>query len=158
MRLRRSLSLAVALGALAGCGSLTVHELPPAAEAPRSPAARTPPAGAVTAVGNAPEGVVADATSGQVAVALRDPAALALVDAPTGAVRRRIGLPGAPRHLALARAGGVVLAPAETADRLLEVALPAGRSAAARASAPIPTTSPPAPAARCSSATSAAMC
>ena len=44
MRLRRSLSLAVALGALAGCGSQTVHELPPAAEPPRSPApARTRP-------------------------------------------------------------------------------------------------------------------
>ena len=44
-------------GALAGCGSQTAHELPPAAEAPRSPAAARPPAGAVTAIGNAHDGV-----------------------------------------------------------------------------------------------------
>ena len=126
MRLRRSLSLAVALGALVGCGSETVHELPPAAEPPRSPAPAHAPAGRVTAVGNGPEGVVSDAASGLVAVALRDPPVLALVDAATGVVRRRVVLPGAPRHLALARAGGPVLAPAESADRLLEVSLPDG--------------------------------
>ena len=126
MRLRRSLSLAVALGALVGCGSETVHELPPAAEPPRSPAPAHAPAGRVTAVGNGPEGVVSDAASGLVAVALRDPPVLALVDAATGVVHRRVVLPGAPRHLALARAGGPVLAPAESADRLLEVSLPDG--------------------------------
>jgi predicted small lipoprotein YifL len=126
MRLRRSLSLAVALGALAGCGSETVHELPPAAEPPRSPAVGHAPAGKVTRVGNAPEGIVADAATGLVAVALRDPAELALVDGATGVVRRRIVLPGAPRHLALAGPGGPVLVPAEPADRLLEVALPGG--------------------------------
>ena len=130
MCLRRSLAravavaVAVALSALAACGSETVHELPPAAEPPRSPAPAHSPAGRVTAVGNGPEGVVSDAASGLVAVALRDPPGLALVDAATGVVRRRVVLPGAPRHLA--RAGGAVLAPAESADRLLEVSLPDG--------------------------------
>jgi DNA-binding beta-propeller fold protein YncE len=66
MRLRRSLSLAVALGALAGCGSQSVHELPPAAEPPRSPAAARVPAGTVTAIGDAPEGVVGDAATAAV--------------------------------------------------------------------------------------------
>jgi predicted small lipoprotein YifL len=68
MRLRRSLSLAVALGALAGCGSASVDELPPAAEPPRSPAEARTPAGTVTAVGNGPEGVVADAATGVAAL------------------------------------------------------------------------------------------
>ena len=111
---------------LAGCGSLTVHELPPAAEPPRSPPAAAAAAGALLRVGRAPEGVVADA--GLAAVALRDPDELALVDVRGRRVVRRIVLPGAPRHLAL-REGppGVVLVPAETRDRLLEVALPSGR-------------------------------
>jgi DNA-binding beta-propeller fold protein YncE len=129
MRLGGSLSLAVALGALgalAGCGSETVHELPPAAEPPRSPTAERVPAGMVTEVGSSPEGVVADAATGMIAVALRDPARLALVDGATGTVRRRVSLPGAARHLALARPGGPVLVPAEPADRLLEVSLPDG--------------------------------
>jgi DNA-binding beta-propeller fold protein YncE len=66
---------------------------------------------------------VADAATGLVAVALRDPARLALVDGATGVVRRRVVLPGAARHLALARPGGPVLVPAEPANRLLEVSL-----------------------------------
>lgn len=109
MRLGRSLSLAVALGALVGCGSETVHELPPAAEPPHSPAVAHTPAGRVTRVGSAPEGVVADAATGLVAVGLRDPSELALVDGATGVVRRRVVLPGAPRHLATAAGAAVVV-------------------------------------------------
>jgi len=61
-------------------------------------------------------------------VALTDPDELALVDADTLKVRRRIALPGAPRHLRLAAPGGPVLVPAESGDRLVEVALPSGRT------------------------------
>jgi DNA-binding beta-propeller fold protein YncE len=126
--------LAILAGLVAGCGSATVHELPPAAEPARSPPPARPPAGVVTPVGREPEGIVADAVSGVVAVATRDPAQLVLVDGATGAVRRRVALLGAARHLALARAGGPVLVPAERANRLLEVALPTG---ALRRSVPV---------------------
>jgi hypothetical protein len=47
MRLRGSLSLAFALGALSGCGSAAVDDLPPAAAPPRSPPLARGPAGAV---------------------------------------------------------------------------------------------------------------
>jgi DNA-binding beta-propeller fold protein YncE len=118
----------VAACLLAGCGSLSVHELPPAAEPPRSPAPASAAVGTLMRVGHAPEGVVADAASGLAAVALRDPDVLALVDVRRRRVVRRIALPGAPRHLAL-REGSrrAVLVPAETGDRLLQVALPSGR-------------------------------
>jgi hypothetical protein len=54
MRLRESLSLAIVVGALSGCGSAAVDELPPAAAPPRSPPLAVAPAGAV---GPAPSGV-----------------------------------------------------------------------------------------------------
>jgi hypothetical protein len=50
MRLRRSLSLAIALGALAGCGSQAARDLPPAAGPPPSPPLTRAPAGVVTRV------------------------------------------------------------------------------------------------------------
>jgi DNA-binding beta-propeller fold protein YncE len=50
MRLRRSLSLALVLGFLTGCGSQTVDELPPAAQPPRSPALTRAPAGVISAL------------------------------------------------------------------------------------------------------------
>jgi DNA-binding beta-propeller fold protein YncE len=116
------IALAVLLAALfAGCGSETVHQLPPAAEPPQSPPLTAQPAGRVTKVGNQPEGVAVDPLSGRVAVALRDPSQLALVDERSGRVARRVKLPGAARHVALAAPGGPVLVPAETADRLLAV-------------------------------------
>lgn len=116
--------LVVAVGA--ACGSDT--PLPPAAEPARAPAPTRAPAGRVVAVGHKPEGVAVDPRTGLVAVGLSEPARLALVDAATGRVRRRIVLPGSPRHLALAAPGGPVLVPAEGADALVEVALPSGRS------------------------------
>lgn len=61
------LSVLLASCALVGCGSMTVHELPPAAEPPRSPPAAAPPAGRVVAVGTGPEGIAADPRSGLVA-------------------------------------------------------------------------------------------
>jgi DNA-binding beta-propeller fold protein YncE len=70
---------------------------------------------------------VVDPRSGLVAVGLRDPDQLALVDLQSGAVRRRVALPAAPRHLQLAP-DSTVLVPAEDADALVLVALPDGRA------------------------------
>jgi hypothetical protein len=47
MRLRPSLSVTLVLGALSGCGSQSVDELPPAAGPPRSPPLARVPAGVV---------------------------------------------------------------------------------------------------------------
>ncbi|MGH3841884.1 MAG: YncE family protein [Pseudonocardiaceae bacterium] len=77
-------------------------------------------------MGATPEGVVADSQTHIVAVGVRDPAALTLLDANTGAVLRKVALPGVQRHLQLAAPGGPVLVPDETANRLLRVALPSG--------------------------------
>jgi len=75
-----------------------------------------------------PEGLVLDATTGVLAVAVRNPGALVLVDAATGAERRRVPLGGAARHLALAGPGGPVLVPSENDDKLYRVSLPDGAS------------------------------
>ena len=77
-------------------------------------------------VGAAPEGVVVDPQTHIVAVGVRDPTALTLLDATTGAVLRKVALPGALRHLQLAGPGGPVLVPDEGSNRLLRVALPGG--------------------------------
>jgi DNA-binding beta-propeller fold protein YncE len=124
--MRRALPL---LGLLlaAGCGSATVAELPPAAEPGFAPRLALPPAGRVVRVGHGPEGIVADEGTGLAAVALRRPDRLVLLAVRTGRVRRRVPLPGAARHLALARPGGPVIVPAESANRVLSVALPSGR-------------------------------
>jgi sugar lactone lactonase YvrE len=110
-----------AAGAVAGCGSETVHELPAAAEPARAPALTAPPAGRVVAVGRAPEGLAADPATHTFGVALRDPDQLALVDARSGRVRDRVALPGGPRHLAPAAAPDAFLVPAETGGRALTV-------------------------------------
>jgi DNA-binding beta-propeller fold protein YncE len=138
----RSWGVAAMLVVVAGCGSTTaVSELPRAAEPDSSPPLEVRPAGRVVPVGNRPEGVVADPLTGLVAVGLREPGrvngaggaepgALALVDGATGAPARRVPLPAAPRHHALAP--GEVLVPAEDADALVRVALPGGRVTTAR--------------------------
>jgi DNA-binding beta-propeller fold protein YncE len=77
-------------------------------------------------VGATPEGVVVDPQTHIVAVGVRDPAALTLLDATTGAVLRKVALPGALRHLQLGGPGGPVLVPDEGSNRLLRVALPGG--------------------------------
>lgn len=120
----------LALGATAGCGSEDdIRAFPPAAEPARSPAPTARPAGTVTPIGNRPEGLVADRVTRRVAVALTDPDELAIVDSRRpGRVLRSVSLPGAPRHLRLARDGGPVLVPAESGDRLVEVPLGGGRA------------------------------
>lgn len=121
--------LAAVVLVLAGCGSEEdPRTFPPAAEPARSPVPTERPEGEVVKVGNKPEGLVVDPRTGLVAVALTDPDELALVDARTLKVRKRVPLPGAPRHLRLAKPGGPVLVPAESGDRLVEVSLPRGRT------------------------------
>src|SRR3712207_3649301 len=117
------------MAAVSGCGSDDdPRSFPPAAEPARSPVPDERPAGRVVRIGNKPEGIAIDARTGLAAVALTDPDELALVDVDTLEVKRRIRLPGAPRHLRLARPGGPVLVPAESGDRLVEVFLPSGRT------------------------------
>ena len=121
-----------ALGALAGCGSQTVHELPPAAEAPRSPAAARTPAGTVTAIGKAHEGVVPDATTAaaldggrRVAVVSARERRLDLYDSRT---RRRIGRAPAglgPTHVACLDRGPCYVADTR-GDALLVFSVGAG--------------------------------
>jgi hypothetical protein len=109
-----------------GCGG-SGDGLAPAAEPARSPPLEERPAGRVVPVGHKPEGLAFDRRTGLLAVALTRPDRLALVDGRSGRTVRRVALPGAARHLALARPGGPVLVPAEDADRLVAVSLPGGR-------------------------------
>jgi DNA-binding beta-propeller fold protein YncE len=122
----------LAAAVIAGCGSASpaappeAAPLPPAAEPAPAPVPSAPPAGRTVPVGAAPEGVVVDPKTHIVAVGVRGPAALTLLDAATGAVLRKVALPGALRHLQLAGPGGPVLVPDEGSNRLLRVALPGG--------------------------------
>lgn len=79
-------------------------------------------------VGADPEGIVFDPRGGVVAVAVHDPDRLLLLDPVTLAVRQSVLLPGSARHLQLAQVGDTVLVPAETADQLVQVAVPSGRT------------------------------
>jgi DNA-binding beta-propeller fold protein YncE len=119
-------ALALLLALAVGCGSAAPDELPPAAEPASSPPPAERPDGRIVPLGFKPEGVVADPRTGLVAVGMREPDELLLVDGATGDVKRRVTLPAAPRHLALAGDGGPVLVPAEDADALLSVELPSG--------------------------------
>jgi DNA-binding beta-propeller fold protein YncE len=102
--------------------------LPPAAEPGRAPAQTAPVPGRQIAVGDAPEGVVVDALTRTVVVAKRNPDELVLISADTGEITRRVPLPGFVRHLQLAKPGGPVLVPVESANALVRVDLPAGRT------------------------------
>lgn len=135
--LRRLLavSIVVAVG-LGGCGNSAAPTRsaaprppypPTAAEPVTSPAPEAEPAGRVVRVGGRPEGVAVDPATGLAAVATERPEGVALVDARTGAVRRRVHLPGTARHIQLARAGGPFLVPLEDANALAEVDPRTGR-------------------------------
>jgi hypothetical protein len=117
---------------LAGCGGGDAPQARPelphpprAAEPGRAPEPEEQPAGRVVEVGPKPEGVVFDARTGLVAVGVNDPDELVLLDR-DGRVRKRVPLPGPPRHLQLAGPGGPVLVPTEPANALVEVTLPEG--------------------------------
>jgi len=105
-----------------------VGSLPAAAEPQSAPAPSTNVPGRQVPVGAAPEGIVVDAVTRTVAVATRKPNALVLLDADTGEIIGRTPLPGVARHLQLARPGGPVLVPVESANALVRVDLPGGRA------------------------------
>ena len=102
--------------------------LPQPAEPQQGPAAAGDLPGRQVRVGSAPEGVVVDAQTRIAAVATRDPNELVLIDVDTGDIRGRTPLPGVVRHLQLARPGGPVLVPVESANALIRVDLPGGRA------------------------------
>lgn len=121
--------LAALLLLTASCSSSAPKKLG-AAEPATAPATSAAPAGTAVSVGDGPEGIVFDPTTNLVAVAVRNPDRLLLLDPDTLAVRRTVPLPGSVRHLQLARPGGPVLVPAESANQLVEVALPGGATRA----------------------------
>ncbi|WP_041782059.1 hypothetical protein [Mycolicibacterium chubuense] len=104
------------------------QSLPAPAEPQSAPAPSQPPPGRQVAVGAAPEGIVVDAVTRTVAVAKRNPDELVLINADTGEITHRTPLPGVVRHLQLAKPGGPVLVPVESADALVRVDLPNGRA------------------------------
>jgi DNA-binding beta-propeller fold protein YncE len=65
-------------------------------------------------------------------VAVRKPDRLLLLSPDTLVVRRTVPLPGSVRHLQLAGVGGPVLVPVESANELVEVSLPDGRTRTTR--------------------------
>lgn len=128
-RMSSTVALAVAALGLTGCGGANGKpRLRPAAEPAAAPPVVHQPAGRTIRVGVGPEGLAADRRTGLVVVAVRDPAQLVMFDARTGRLVRRVRTSAAPRHLQLAGPGGPVLVPEEPVNRLLELALPAGRS------------------------------
>jgi DNA-binding beta-propeller fold protein YncE len=119
-------ALASLAALLVACGGSS-DRLAPAAEPARSPPLELEPAGTVVPLGHKPEGLAFDPVTGLLAAGLTNPDRLAIVDGDTGRVVRRVRLPESPRHLRLAAAGGPVLVPAERANSIVEVPLPAGR-------------------------------
>jgi DNA-binding beta-propeller fold protein YncE len=102
--------------------------LPPPAEPGQAGAPTDPVPGRTVPVGEAPEGVTVDAVTRTVAVATRNPNELVLLNADTGALTSRTPLPGFVRHLQLAKPGGPVLVPVESANALVRVDLPGGKA------------------------------
>lgn len=116
-----TLALAVALAA-AGCGDAVAPGHLPGAEPAVSPVPVHPPVGRSVTVGALAEGIVADPATRLAAVAVRRPNRIVLLDARSGAIRRRVPLAGPARHLGLDGAG-TLLVPEAPADRLLELPL-----------------------------------
>ena len=104
------------------------ENLPPPAEPGQAAAPTGQLPGRTVAVGDAPEGVAVDALTRTVAVATRNPNELVLLNADTGAITDRTPLPGFVRHLQLAKPGGPVLVPVESANALVRVELPNGKA------------------------------
>lgn len=128
--LLRCTAVFAALVALAACGSGGGKKHVGAAEPATAPPTSAAPQGSSKPVGDAPEGIVYDPNTKLVAVAVRNPDRLQLLDPVTLAVRRTVMLPGSVRHLQLAKPGGPVLVPAESASQLVEVSLPDGTTRA----------------------------
>ena len=137
-RALRPLAAAAAFLALAGCAAQPGFEraraarcgarerlperLPPFPEPARSPPLAARPAGRVVRLPGRPEGLAIDRGSRRLAVGLNEPRGAMLFVDPDGArVRRRVALPGGPRHLRFTRPDGPLLAPLEQADELASI-------------------------------------
>ncbi|MDE3205255.1 MAG: YncE family protein [Acidobacteriota bacterium] len=106
--------------------------LPGAPEPAASPPPTAPPAGRTVAVGTQPEGVAVSAATSTVAVAVRGAhPGVDLLDARTATLEKFVALGGEARHLQLGGPAGPLLVPAESDDRLYELALPSGAVEAA---------------------------
>jgi DNA-binding beta-propeller fold protein YncE len=101
--------------------------LPPPPEPQNAPPQDRRLPGRIVPVGASPEGVVVDAVTRTVAVAKRRPNELILLNADTGEVVSRVGIPGFARHLQLAAPGGPILVPVESLNALIRVDLPGGQ-------------------------------
>ena len=125
--------VALGLAVLVGCGgsdgaggSGAEEDDGGAAEPARSPALTAEPAGTVVEVAPLPQGIVHDARTDLLAVSVREEYRLLLLDPTTLEEVGSVPLPGKARHLQVARPGGPVLVPSESADQLVEVSLPSG--------------------------------
>lgn len=121
---RTVIGLLALVTAAAGCSGSSKHI--GAAEPATAPPTTAAPAGVVRPVGAEPEGIVYDLGTKLVAVAVRNPDRLVLLSPVSLAVMRTVPLPGSVRHLQLARPGGPVLVPDESARRLIQVSMPGG--------------------------------
>ena len=122
----RVLIVATAAAAvLVACGSEGPAEKK-AAEPGRAPEVGAAPAGTSTEVGALPQGIVYDDETDLLAVAVREPFRLLILDPDTLEVVRSVPMPGKVRHLQLAKPGGPVLVPVESANQILEVGLEDG--------------------------------
>ncbi len=88
-----------------------------------SPPASTSLAGSVIAFAGSPEGIAIDA-AGDVAVNVRNPDGVVIFPIGSPTDRKFVPLDGSARHLNLAGAYGPLLVPDETANMLIELALP----------------------------------
>ena len=121
------LLVAGALLALTACGGGGVRVRTDVPEPAVSPPLQRPATGRLAHLPpqSQPEGLVVDALTHTIAVGVRNPDGVLILDATTLAVRRRLDLAGAPRHLQLARPG-VLLVPSEGNDRLSTIDLASG--------------------------------
>lgn len=117
--------LALTLGA---CGGSDPPDKLGAAEPATAPATGATPAGTTAKVGAQPQGIVYDKRTDLLAVAVRKPYRLELLDPRTLTLTRTVPLPGKVRHLQLGPGGGSVLAPTESANQIVQVTLPGGRT------------------------------
>ncbi|MGB9013601.1 MAG: hypothetical protein WCB95_12225 [Aeromicrobium sp.] len=120
--------LAVAALLAAACSSAEEAVSNKAAEPGRAPEVSTKVAGESVRVGDLPQGIVYDATSDLLAVAVRNPFRILLLDPTTLRVETSVPMPGKVRHLQLAKPGGPVLVPVESANQIIEVSLPSGEA------------------------------
>ena len=122
--------LAAAALLAAACSSAEEPVSNKAAEPGRAPEVTTKVAGESVQVGDLPQGIVYDATTDLLAVAVRNPFRILLLDPTTLRVETSVPMPGKVRHLQLAKPGGPVLVPVESANQIIEVSLPSGEARA----------------------------